>query len=369
MKPPYLICFLVLLLACKGAEPVTEPVEPEPEPKPLFYTPTEFGAPVYEVARNPVTPAGFELGKTLFYDGLLSRDKTIACGECHRQYYGFTHHLHDLSHGIDNRTGLRNAQPLQNLAWEKSFLWDGAVTHLDDQPVVPITHPDEMDFRVDSVVARLRKHPTYPGLFRAAFGTEEVTSERTMRALSQFMLSLISVDSKYDRARRGTEPLTPDEAAGLQLFEQKGCASCHAGPLFTDGSFRNNGLPPFERTKLEYVNGVPLFQRVMDEGRARVTGAAADRFKFRVPSLRNIAATLPYTHDGRFQTLSQVLDHYASGVQDSPTLDPLLKQNGRLGIPLSADEKTKIIAFLRTLTDPQFLSDPRAAEPPGFPVR
>jgi cytochrome c peroxidase len=359
---------LISLLACGPKEPGVDPT-PELDPNALFYTPKEFGTPVYDLAKNPVTPAGFELGKTLFYDGILSRDKTIACGECHRQYYGFTHHLHDLSHGIENRTGLRNAQPLQNLAWEKTFLWDGATTNLDDQPITPITHPDEMDFRVDSVVARLQRHSKYPGLFKAAFGTEEVTSERMRKALSQFALSLISADSKYDRYRKGTETFTAEEEAGLKLFEQKGCASCHAGPLFTDGSFRNNGLPPFERTKLEYVAGQPTFVRLVDEGRARVTKNAADRFKFRVPSLRNIAATLPYTHDGRFQTLPQVLDHYAAGVQESPTLDPLLKKDGRLGIALSADEKTKLLAFLRTLTDQKFLSDSRFAEPPGFPVR
>ncbi len=372
MKTVYFLLLGVLVWACaahSGGEVAPEP--PVPTQAPLFYVPKNFPQPVYPASKNPVTKEGFALGKTLFYDGVLSRDSTISCGECHRQYYGFTHHLHDLSHGIEGRTGLRNALPLQNLAWDENFMWDGSVTDLDQQPLTPIEHPDEMDEKMDNVVKKLQRRAGYALLFKAAFGSEEITSERTMQALSQFMRALVSGNSRYDKYARkeAGATLTSDELAGLQLFRDKGCQNCHTGELFTDRSFRNNGLSLFERTKVEYVNGKPSLIKVIDEGRARVTGQVTDRYKFRVPSLRNVVNTLPYMHDGRFQTLAQVLDHYASGVQDTPNLDPLLKQNGRLGIPLTDDEKKKLLAFLNTLSDASFLSDSRFAEPAGFPVR
>jgi cytochrome c peroxidase len=302
----------------------------------------------------------------------LSRDSTIACGECHRQNHGFTHHLHDLSHGINGRTGLRNALPLQNLAWLRRFQWDGSIEHLEQQPIFPIEHPDEMDDTMENVVKKLRSSTTYPVLFKAAYGREEVTLDKMLNALTQFMLALVSAQSKYDHYVRKENGVmfTAEELAGKQLFESKGCINCHAGELFTDQSFRNNGLAPFERSKVVYVNGKATIQVVVDEGRFRVTGKPADRFAFVVPSLRNIVATLPYMHDGRFKTLKEVLDFYGSGMHDSPTLDPMFRRaDSTLGVPLNEDEKTKLIAFLNTLTDNEFLINPRFAEPDGFPVR
>ncbi|SDL76415.1 cytochrome-c peroxidase [Siphonobacter aquaeclarae] len=356
--------FFLGLLSCS-------PGKDSPETKPFFYVPANFPQPEYPVASNPVTQAGFDLGKRLFYDGILSRDSTIACGECHRQYFAFTHHLHDLSHGIENRIGLRNSLSLQNLAWEKHYMWDGAVTDLYQQPIVPIQHPDEMDDKLDNVVQKLRKTKGYPPLFKAAFGSEEITSDKMLKAITQFVLSLVSANSKYDKyvRKEGNVTLTTDELDGMKLFESKGCKTCHAGELFTDGSFRNNGLSKFERTKVVYVDGKPTLQVVVDYGRYFVTQLETDRYKFKVPTLRNIAESLPYMHDGRFTKLQEVLDYYDAGVQDTPNLDPLLKQGGRLGIPMTADEKRKIIAFLNTLTDTEFLQDKRFAEPDGFPVR
>jgi cytochrome c peroxidase len=339
MRPLWYWLLLIGLAGCRPAEPA---------PAALFTPPAELGQPVYDFSRNPVTPAGFALGKTLFYDARLSRDGSISCGECHRQDWGFTHHGHDLSHGIDDRVGTRNAQPLQNLAWERQFFWDGGVHDLDLVSVVPLENPVEMDARLGTVLQRLRQTPEYPPLFRAAYGTEEITTARFLQSLSQFMNSLVSVDSKYDRAQRGTETLTADEAAGLRLFDEKGCASCHAGPLFTDGSFRNNGIGPGLHD---------------DWGRALITERAEDRYRFRVPSLRNVAMTRPYFHDGRVMDLETVIDHYRFRVQDSPTLDPLLKPDGRTGIPISDEEKRQLVAFLRTLTDEKFLTDPRFAPP------
>ena len=367
MRSSVLLLLGILTVAC---QPQEVPSVPPTEPKPLFARPANFPEPVYLIESNQPTEAGFALGKTLFYDGILSRDSTIACGECHRQYYGFTHHLHDISHGIGGRTGLRNALPLQNLAWLRRFQWDGSIEKLDDQPIFPIQHSDEMDDTMENVVKKLRSTKTYPALFKAAYGSEEITSEKMLKALSQFMLTLVSANSKYDQLVRKENAVTftADELEGQKLFASKGCQNCHAGELFTDQSFRNNGLSPFERSKVEYVNGKPTLRVVVDEGRFRVTGQDADRFKFVVPSLRNIAATLPYMHDGRFKTLREVLDFYDSGMVDSPTLDPFFrKANGSLGIPLNEDEKTKLIAFLNTLTDTEFLKDKRFAEPDGFP--
>lgn len=258
---------MYLVFACKKAEE-SPAVPTEPEVK-LFEVPKNFPATTYSFSQNTITKEGFELGKALFYDGILSRDSSIACGECHRQYFGFTHHLHDLSHGIEGRTGLRNALALQNLAFQKVFLWDGAVENLDLQPLIPIQHPDEMDDKMDNVLLKLKKHKTYPSLCETAFGSDEITQDRFLKALSQFMVSLVSANSKYDKyiRKEANATLTDDELAGMKLFESKGCRSCHAGELFSDESFRNNGLSKFERTKPVYENGQVTIQIIVDEGR------------------------------------------------------------------------------------------------------
>ncbi len=311
------------------------------EPESLFKVPANFPEPTYNFDKNPVTKDGFELGKALFNDPILSRDLTISCAECHTQSSGFTHHGHDLSHGIDNRVGTRNSMPIQNLAWESEFFWDGGVGDLDFVPIAPIENPVEMDEKTGVVLEKLRKSSKYPAMFKRAYGSEEITSAKFLKALSQFMLTLVSADSRYDKfVRNEGETLTPDESAGLTIFKQK-CASCHAGELFTDRSFRNNGL----------------FLQGNDPGRALITADEADRNKFRVPSLRNVAVTGPYMHDGRFYTLDAVLDHYAENVQNTPNLDPLLNKDGQRGIALTKDERRQVVAFLNTLTDDTFLKN------------
>lgn len=316
------------------------------EPVIRFQKPAHFPEPYYDFSQNPITTNGFLLGKKLFFDGILSRDGSISCGSCHIPSAAFTQHGHDLSHGIDDKLTLRNALPIMNLAWEKDFFWDGGVFHLDLFAIAPIEAENEMDEKMSNVLAKLRKHPEYPRLFEKAFGTPEINLDRFLKALSQFQLMAISANSKYDKYKRGEANLNEQELAGLQIFQQK-CASCHKGELFTDNNFRNNGLP----LRTIQLNGVDT----IDTGRYRITLNPQDRFKFKVPSLRNVEITRPYMHDGRFRNLEQVLDHYSFGVQDSPTLDPLLKSNGRLGIPLTQDEKQKIIAFLKTLTDEEFI--------------
>lgn len=306
-----------------------------------FTLPTHFPKPTYAFSKNKVTTEGFELGRKLFYDGILSRDGSISCGSCHIQSSAFTHHSHDVSHGIDDLLGDRNAPPVMNLAWSPSFLWDGGIHNLDLFAIAPIENPVEMDESMSNVLEKLRNHNEYPKLFKRVFGSDEIRTEHFLKALSQFQLSLISANSKYDKYLLGDlNALNNEEIFGLNLFNEK-CSSCHSGVLFTDFSFRNNGILHFG-----------------DLGRARITLNVEDEYKFKVPSLRNIAMTAPYMHDGRFYTLEAVLNHYSDQIIESKNLDPLLKNK----IKLTETEKKAIISFLHTLTDKQFITNRQFSE-------
>lgn len=306
-----------------------------------FVNPYNFPEPVYDVSKNPVTRESFELGRELFYETALSRDNSISCGSCHIQSSAFTQHGHDVSHGIEDRLGNRNSPPIMNLAWNKSFFWDGGVFHLDMFSISPITNPVEMDEKMENVLEKLRSKNEYRERFKAVYGSDEITGNQVFKALSHFMIMCISSNSKYDSVMRKTEVrFTEVENRGYKVFLNN-CSSCHKEPLFTDGSFRNNGLD----NKFN-----------PDSGRQTITLDPEDSFKFKVPSLRNLTYTAPYMHDGRFTKIDQVLDHYSNGVQSSNTLDPLLKRNEQLGIPLSADEKMALIAFLKTLDDKYFIT-------------
>ncbi len=343
-KTVYMIGLLTLLLTACGEDEAFQPfVGPQ--------LPSNFPAAEYNLSQNPVTEAGFALGKKLFYDKILSRDTTIACADCHISYSAFSHPEHPTSHGIDNLFGRRNALAVQNMLWKREFFWDGGVPNLDLVPLNAIQSPVEMDSDPAIVLERLRQHPQYPAMFKAAFGTEEINTARFLQSLSQFMTMLVSANSRYDKYVRNEAggTLTATELEGLALFQAK-CAACHATDLFTDNSFRNNGI---------------LDEFSYDRGRNEVSQLPDDVGKFRVPSLRNVTVTDPYMHNGKFKTLEKVLEHYATGVKDSPTLDPLLRQSGGgLGIPLTTDEQLKIIAFLKTLDDEDFLRDVRFARNP-----
>lgn len=315
-----------------------------------FEVPSNFPPPVYDITSNPPTEKGFELGRRLFYEGRLASDNVVACGFCHIQEFAFTHHTHIISHGVDGALGTRNAQPLHNLAFQNEFTWDGAAMHLDVQPIIPITNEVEMNETFTNVIQKLEAHPDYPRMFQEAFENGEINSENILKALSQFMIMMVSSNSKYDKYRRneGNITLTENETQGMALFNQK-CATCHATDLFTDQSYRNNGLA--------------IDPDLNDIGRARVTGLNTDNYKFKVANLRNIEVTFPYMHDGRFQTLEQVLEHYRNGINDTENLDSLLRQpDGTLGIPMTDEEKTLIITFLKTLTDADFIFDQRFSE-------
>lgn len=346
MKAKYLILLTFLsFFGCEHSDDESEYVN-----LPLnLVVPSNFPPSTYNTINNPITEKGFELGKKLFYDGRLASDGIISCGFCHIQQDAFTHHGHSLSHGVGDNIGTRNTPPIQNLAFQSTFMWDGAASHLDLQPIIPFTSPIEMNGDFSTAIAMMKSDPAYIKLYNQAFPDKQINSENMLKALGQFMAMMVSSNSRFDKYRRNETGgnLSAQELQGYAIFNQK-CATCHATDLFTDNSFRNNGLP---------IN--PTFN---DVGRYRVTLLDADLYKFKVPSLRNIELTAPYMHDGRFFTLDAVLNHYSSGMVNSTTLDPSLNSNGTLGIPLSNQEKANLIAFLKTLTDNEFITNPKFAE-------
>jgi cytochrome c peroxidase len=302
-------------------------------------TPKGWPEPYYKFEKNKLTKAGFELGRKLFYDPRISRNNTVSCGSCHQPFAAFSHLDHAVSHGIENKMGMRNAPPLFNLIWQTSFMWDGGINHIEVQPLAPMTNPVEMDQSLDILILKLKADAQYKTLFKNAFRTEEINTQRIFKALAQFMGALISDNSKYDkyiRKEKGGE-MTASELNGLAIFREK-CASCHKEPLFSDFSYRNNGLEP------KY--------KVNDSGRAHITRTAEDMYKFKVPSLRNLKYTAPYMHDGRFSELSQVIEHYTHTKYLSQTLDIAVR-----GIYLTAKQKEDLLAFLNTLSDEDFVKN------------
>jgi len=320
---------------------------PESEPELTFVKPKKWPDPVYNFSNNPLTKEGFELGRKLFYDPVLSRDSSISCASCHLQYTGFTHVDHALSHGIEGRKGTRNSPALINLAWNKTFHWDGGVNHLDAQGVNPIEHPAEMDHKLDQVLKKLNSSSLYKNLFEQAFGKGEITTAKLMKALSQFTVSLVSSNSKYDKVMRKEKgfSFTEQEKSGYQIFKAN-CAVCHTEPLFTNSFFASNGL------KMDSL--------LMDVGRYAITKDPKDSLKFKIPGLRNVEFTFPYMHDGRFRKLKDVINYYSEGIDvNSKYLNPELVK------PMNFNEHQKkdLLAFLLTLTDKEFLYDKRFSFP------
>lgn len=310
-----------------------------------FKIPPGWPVPVTDIfADNKLTEEGFHLGKKLFYDGRLSKDGNFPCASCHQQFAAFATYDHDFSHGFNNSFTTRNAPALFNLAWMPKLHWDGGVNHIEVQPLSPITSPNEMAETIDGVLNKLKSDSVYPHMFKAAFGNTDISSQQMLKALAQFMGSIVSSNSKYDKVKRGETNFTASEQNGYNIFKAK-CESCHKEPLFTDNSFRNNGL-----AVNPYLN---------DFGRMRITNDRNDSLKFKVPSLRNVAVTFPYMHDGRLYSLSHVIDHYRSGIiTTQPTLDPLLINR----ISISNTEKNDLIYFLNTLTDTVMTKSPRFSQ-------
>ncbi|MBS1510143.1 MAG: cytochrome-c peroxidase [Bacteroidetes bacterium] len=319
---------------------------PGPKPHPLkLNIPPGWPKPAKDIfAGNPLTEEGFQLGKKLFYDGRLSKDGNFPCASCHQQFAAFATYDHDFSHGYNNLFTTRNAPPLFNLAWSPLLHWDGGINHIEVQPLAPLTAPNEMAENADSVLKKLRKDTAYVRLFKAAFGTPVINSQRMLKALAQFTGSMVSSNSKYDKVMRGEAKFTYAEDEGYKLFKAH-CAHCHTEPLFTDFSFRNNGIDANDYLK--------------DYGRMRITNDKNDSLKFKVPSLRNVALTFPYMHDGRLYSLGQVMEFYSTGINiNIPTLDSSLKKR----VPMTNVQQNNLIYFLYTLTDTAFVKNPRFAQ-------
>jgi len=299
-----------------------------------FEAPDYFPEVQYSFENNDVTQKRFALGKKLFFDPILSSDNTISCASCHAQVHAFADHNVALSTGVEGRLGKRNSPSIANMAWSPSFMWDGGVNHIEIFSLAPITDTNEMNETMSNVIDKLNALPKYRNHFKKAYGVDEINDQVLFRALTNYMMMIVSDNSKYDQWIKGQTDLTQEEHAGRELFEEK-CSSCHSGALQTDYSFRNNGL----------------YATFEDLGRGRITLDAADNGKFKVPSLRNAMLTYPYMHDGSIYSIRDVLDHYAGGIVSSPTLDESLTN----GIPMTETEKDQIVAFLETLTDYELL--------------
>lgn len=349
------------MVACQPDEqPARKPDETGPYD---LQTPAYFGD-FRLPADNPLTKEGVALGRMLFYEKRLSNNNTIACANCHQQAKAFTDGQ-AISLGSEGQPGNRSAMSLGNLLWAKKLFWDGRANTLEEQALVPIQDPLEMHQTLDQAVAKLQATELYPSKFKQVFGSETISAATIAKALAQFERTLISSDSKYDRYQNKTYQPTAQELRGEELFfthpvagslRGGNCGDCHGGNLMSLNSFHNNGLDA------EFAN---------DLGLEEVTGKAFDRGKFRAPSLRNIALTAPYMHDGRFQTLEEVLDHYNDHVQRSETLDPLILEASNepiqagqpIKLRLTEQEKQDIVAFLHTLTDSTFIQDERFSDP------
>lgn len=309
--------------------------------------PKNWPKPIYDFKNTPLSKEGFELGRQLFYDPILSKDNTISCASCHLQATGFTHVDHDLSHGIDGKIGTRNSLTLQNLAWSKNFMWDGGINHLDVQALAPITSEVEMNETLENVVYKLNYSEKYKTLFQKVFGTKKITGQLTLKAIAQFVVSLTTSNSNYDKVMRNELKFTEIEQKGYNIFKQN-CASCHKEPLFTSDTFENNGLS--------------VDPTLNDYGRMKITQIKSDSLKFKIPTLRNIEFTFPYMHDGRFKTLNEVIKHYNSGIKHSNTLSKQLQKP----MNLSDNERTELVAFLKTLSDKEFLYNPKYSYPKNY---
>ena len=343
-----LLFFILCLVSCSDSEPEEEYIAtPLALEVPAFFE-SSILPPVIP-ADNPQTVEGVALGKKLFFDRILSRDNSISCASCHRPQNAFSD-PRQFSIGVTGQEGIRNSMPLQNLAFNfgEKFNWDGSANSLEDQMFGPVTNPVEMDNTWTNVENSLQNNNEYPELFRLAFGNSRIDSTMVTKALAQFVRTMISGNSKFDQFLNGTATLTPEEENGLNVFLDEGrgdCFHCHGlpeTPLWTDNAFHNNGLDEF-------------FE---DNGLGDVTGDPRDFGLFKTPSLRNLAYTAPYMHDGRFATIDEVINHYSEGLVFSETIDPLMKRVDEGGVQLTEEDKADLKAFLLTLSDPSFINNP-----------
>ena len=345
-----LLLFSILFVSCSNKDNTTEeeytPIPYTLEVPELFQQ--KLIAPLIPT-NNPLTEEGIALGKKLFFDKKLSKDNTQSCASCHNPRNSFTDSLR-FSPGVDGVPGSRNSMPLFNLAWNfnDKFAWDGKELSLERQALEPVRNPIEMHNSWPNVALKLQQDQEYPSMFLNAFGTEKIDSTLVTKAIAQFERTLISGNTKFDQYLLGNTSLSQQELNGFTIFmsEDKGdCFHCHGSdnnPLWTDNDFHNNGLDT----------------SFNDLGLGAVTGDPNDNGKFKSPSLRNLVYTAPYMHDGRFSTLEEVINHYSEGLQNSSTIDPLMKKVNQGGVQLTPLEKADLKAFLITLTDDDFINNP-----------
>lgn len=342
-----LLVYMVFLTACQKypSTPEGQPTGPT-----LYNLNIPAGFPDMDIPTdNPMTIEGIALGRMLFYDSILSADNSQSCGSCHQQAYAFTDGGKRFSEGIDKIEGTRNSMQIINSGWTEHLFWDGRSVGLEMQALEPVPNPIEMHQSWPDAMDKLNSHPSYPDLFFKAFGKHMIDSTLVVKAIAQFERTLISSNSKWDKYLRGEYNLTQAETRGYEIFftEKGDCFHCHTTILYTDNLFHNNGL-----------DSVPD-----DLGLYDITGDENDKGKFKTPTLRNINFTGPYMHDGRFESLEDVVDFYSSGVKWSPTIDPLMKKVNQGGIQLNEDDKEYLIAFIKTLTDETFISDTSFSNP------
>ena len=356
-KGRFIFCLFTLIIILSGWAYTNDMVETGPYN--LAY-PANFGNRVNVPADNATTKQGVYLGRKLFYETKLSAGNALSCGSCHKQARAFTDGL-AFSKGVDQVLTSRNSMSLVNLLWARKFFWDGRANGLEEQAITPLTNPHEMGQPLILSAKKLGQTKIYPALFKLVYGDDHITGERIVKAISQFERTLISANSRYDRYMAGAYKPTPDELRGMALFNnapepEKGirganCAHCHGGPKTYMELFHNNGL-----------DSIPK-----DAGIAARTGLATDRGRFKVPTLRNIALTAPYMHDGRFNTLEEVVDHYSEHIEGSASLSSFLRgesnEAGGKSLKLHPQEKKQIIAFLNMLTDSAFINNPAFSDP------
>lgn len=331
----------------------------KPVPLKIEY-PAYFGNRIFIPDDNPTTEEGVRLGRMLFYEPALSANNRLSCGTCHKQELAFTDG-ETFSRGVDGTHQPRNTMSLANLLWVRNFFWDGRATGLENQVVTPLTSVHEMGQLLDSSAAKLSRNGIYAILFKQAFGSDTITGERIVKALAQFERTLVSANSRYDQYLRGEYQPTEKEKQGIALFytgpspgrniRGAGCTHCHAAPRTFNELFHNTGLDSLPK----------------DPGREKITGQSYDRGRFRVVSLRNIALTAPYMHDGRFRTLEEVIAHYNEHLVQTALLSPFLQDNSNTlnghQLDLTAKEKAALKAFLDMLTDSTFITDKRFSNP------
>ncbi len=307
---------------------------------------------------NPVTVEGANLGRYLFYDPILSSDSSMSCSSCHKQEFAFSDSPNQFSTNRYGQPMQRNTMALFNLAWYPAYFWDGRASTIEDQIFHPIREKNEMNLSSAEATNKINRNKTYIDLFEIAFPGQTIDSILISKAVAQFLRTLISNGSKYDRVLQGISKFSPNETEGFILANDqlKGdCLHCHttdADALGTTHQFSNNGLDDVKNP-----------ENYLDKGRGKVTGKAEDNGKFIIPTLRNLAFTAPYMHDGRFKTLDEVLDFYSESVHHSSNIDSKMQYSRQGGVHLTGEEKMKLKQFLLTLTDSVFIQNPEFGKP------